>query len=397
LRLNSSTNILTVRNLDEISYPQSLLVVSLCLKSNSLIPLLHSLTDYRRKSGNFKHTLPEILFLVFSAVLSGYDDWQSIVLFGSYQKEWLQLYFPYKNGIPSHDTIERLFALIDTKEMDTLLGKLFELLLQNELVDHIAIDGKRICGSYNTANDTPALHMLSAFATQHGIVIGQKQTDKKSNEIKAIPQLIEYLDIKGGLVSIDAIGCQKEIAKQIIDKRGDYLFGLKKNQKTLYEEVEQAFLSQNPLDTHIQNDFGHGRIEKRTCSIIRDMKFVDESENWTGLTTLIRIESERHDKAKNNDESEIRYYMSSKTDNAEAFNRYVRDHWKIENNLHYMLDVVFDEDQKRKRKGNSAYNMNTVYKTVLPILKKDPLKASIQNKRGVAALDPCYRSFLLCF
>jgi predicted transposase YbfD/YdcC len=359
--------------------------------------MLAVITDKRRQSGNFKHPLPEILFVIFSAALCGFEDWEMIEYYGKSQLDWLRLYYPYKNGCPSHDTMERLFATIEPSEFEKLLQELVHLVIGLNTTAQIAIDGKRMKGSYDTFKGTPALHMVTAFATNEGLSLGQEKTEDKSNEITAIPKLIEALDIDGSVISIDAMGCQKDIVEKILAKKGDYLIAVKGNQKTLYEEVEQAFISQNPLDTNISNDFGHGRVEKRVCKIICDMKFIDEAVKWGGLKTVVQIESERFIKVSKKTEKETRYYISSKVTTAEEFNKLVRNHWRIENNLHWMLDVVFNEDSKRKRKGNSASNMNTLCKIVLPILKKNQDKKSIKNKRNMAALDPFFRDSLLNF
>jgi predicted transposase YbfD/YdcC len=359
--------------------------------------MLSVITDKRRKSGNFRHPLPEILFVIFSAALCGFEDWEMIEYYGKSQLEWLRLYYPYKNGCPSHDTMERLFATIEPKEFEKLLQELVHLVIGLETTTQIAIDGKRIRNSYDTYSGKPALHVVSAFATNEGLVLGQEKTEDKSNEITAIPILIEALDIENSVISIDAMGCQKDIVEKILKKKGDYLIAVKGNQKTLYEEIEQAFISQNPKDSNTTNDFGHGRIEKRDCKIICDMKFIDESVNWEGLKTVLKIDSERFIKVSKKTEKETRYYISSKETTAEEFNKLVRNHWKIENQLHWMLDVVFNEDAKRKRRGNSASNMNTLCKIVLPILKRNQTKKSIKNKRNMAALDPFFRDSLLNF
>lgn len=359
--------------------------------------MLSKVKDKRRKTGNFRHPLPEILFLVFSAVLCGYDEWELIELYGINQIEWLRLYFPYAHGTPSHDTMERLFASIEIKEFEKLLEETFLLLTQETNTSLVAIDGKRIRGSYDTNTNKPALHMVSAFATQSGLVMGQERTKDKSNEITAIPILIQTLNLEGALVSIDAMGCQREIATKILDKKADYLLAIKKNQESLYDEIEQAFISQEPIDINVNNSFGHGRVETRTCKIVKDLKFVDEAIHWKGIKTIIKIESERYMKSNGKTERETRYYISSKDASALQFNDYVRGHWAIENNLHWMLDVVFGEDFKRKRKGNSAHNMNTLYKIVLPILKQNPIKHSIKRKRALASMNPLFRDELLNF
>ncbi len=356
----------------------------------------YQLTDPRhKKKGNFRYPLIEIVFLVISAVVSGSDDWTHIESFGKRQLEWLKKHFPYKNGTPSHDVLGELFASLDSDKFCDCFTTWINLV--SEICDGeiIAIDGKRIRGSYDNASTKAAIHMVFAYVAENGVCLGQVATDAKSNEITAIPKLLDVLAIKGCTITIDAMGCQKGIVKKIHKDGGDYVIAVKENQKKLSEQIKKMF-ELNKGDFHESVDAGHGRIETRRCTAIDNLVFFDDKETWTGLKSVIKIESERFDKLHGVTQNETRYYISSHKADAEKLNYIIRKHWSIENQLHWVLDVTFNEDKSRRRKDNSASNFNMISKIALATLKRDGnKKKSLNKKRYEAALDSKYRETLM--
>ena len=267
-------------------------------------------------------------------------------------------------------------------------------LTQGELV---AIDGKRLRGSYDHIKEVKAKHVITAYATQSHLCLGQKVTDQKSNEITAIPELLEILAIKGCMVSIDAMGCQKNIAKDIRSKQADYLLAVKENQKGLYQQIEKAF-DQTTIDsTNTDINVGHGRVETRKCSLIIDLCLIEKKQDWVDLSSIVRIESERYNKTTTQTNKEVRYYISSASDTAKSFNQKVRSHWAIENNLHWMLDVSFGEDRSRRRKDNHAVNYNILAKTALTLIRQYPNKMPVSHIKLNAILCNKIREKIIGF
>jgi len=355
-----------------------------------------ALPDPRRlDKGNFLYPLMEIIFLVISAVISNADDWCSISTFGKSQLDWLRKFFPYKNGTPSHDTLGELFANIDNEKFNECFVGWIKSMQDIVGGGIITIDGKRLRGSYDKNSSKAAIHMVSAFAVENGICLGQKQTDSKSNEITAIPKLLDILELKGAIVTIDAIGCQKSIVEQLHQKGASYVIAVKENQEELYEQVKKMFEINKGI-SYQDVDSGHGRVESRKCTVVDQLKFFDTKDQWAGLKNVVKVESERTNKLDGTTQNETRYYISSCQENAERLNYIVRKHWSIENQLHWVLDVTFNEDGSRRRMKNSAANFNIILKTVIAILKKDiDKKTSLPRKRYLAALDCNYREKLL--
>jgi predicted transposase YbfD/YdcC len=353
--------------------------------------------DPRRvNQGNYKHPLVDILFLVISAAVSGADTWQSIVLFGKNQLHWLQKFFPYQDGIPSPDTLERVFAVLDFQEFSMYFTEWISEVCKLSEGEVIPIDGKSMRGSADKANGKKFIHMVSAFASENGVCLGQVVCKEKSNEITAIPELLELLAIKGCIVTIDAMGCQTKIATKIRSKKADYILAVKQNQDELYRQVNKLFSVTGASSVDVDDDFGHGRIERRKCTVINDLRFLDGKEKWKDISSVIKIESERYNKSSGKAQSETRLYISSLNKDAKVLNSKIRKHWAIENNLHWLLDVAFSEDDSRKRKGNSAKNFNLIAKVALNlIIKENTQKVSKKNKRFKAALDTEYREKIL--
>ncbi len=356
-----------------------------------------SLSDPRRTNkGNFFYPLHEILFLTISAVISGAEGWTMIQEFGNTKLDWLRRFFPYKKGVPSHDVLGRLFSNLDHKEFTECFSNWINSISTFTNGEVIAIDGKTIRKSNNRNKSKAALHVVSAYASVNRLCIGQEVVDEKSNEIIAIPKLLRILEINGCIVTIDAMGCQKQIARDILRKKADYLLMVKGNQPGLKEQVEKLFQNGEISDTHTNEDSGHGRIETRTCEVITNLIFLDDKSQWDGLKSIARITSQRCDKALDKTSTETRYYISSLHGNAEQINNAIRQHWTVENNLHWSLDVLFKEDASLKKKGNSAINYNIILKLALAMLEKEKSrKLSKPAKRLTAALNDKYRERIL--
>ncbi len=355
------------------------------------------LKDPRRvHKGNLQHELSDIILLTVSAVLSGVDCWELVVLFGKSQISWLKKYGNFSNGIPSNDTLERVFAAIDPKHFNECFMSWIESIRKNVSNEIVAIDGKSIKGARTGSKHLP--HIVSAFAVKNGITLGQVNVDNKSNEITAIPKLLDLLAIEDCTVTIDAMGCQAEIAKAIIKKKANYILAVKGNQGSLQQAVLDTVKFEKPASVSVEDDFGHGRIEKRTCSTYQTLAHIDNKDKWDSLQTIVMIESEIFHKANKTMVKDIRYYISSLPPVAKILNERIRNHWAIENNLHWTLDVEFGEDKSRKRAGYAAENYNIILKMTMVMLANDNTpKLSKKSKRFKAAMDSDYREKLWGF
>lgn len=355
--------------------------------------IFSQIPDPRRTTkGNFLYPFQEILFLTISAVLSDAKSWEQTRVFAEDQIGWLRKFYPYENGIPSADVLERLFARLDT---DAFNACFIEWINANTGVlagETIALDGKTAKGSSDKRSGIAAMHMVSAYAASNRITLGQLAVAEKSNEIIAIPKLLDLITVKGCVVTADAMGCQKEIADKVCEKRADYVLQVKGNQKALLEEIENVFEITKIVSNNCQEDFGHGRIESRTCSVITDLSFLDEKPNWTGIKSIIRIARETTQKQTLKKASQTSYFISSAKFSATKFNTIIREHWTIENNLHWSLDVLFKEDQSLKKKGNSAKNFNIITKMALCMIEKEPTpKLSRIGKMKKCAYNESFR------
>jgi predicted transposase YbfD/YdcC len=369
--------------------------------SSKIVPSFSSffadLKDPRRTAkGNHLYPLEEILFLCIAAVISGADTWTSINLFGNSKLDWLKKWYPYENGIPSHDVLGKVFAAVDPDAFSKCFTSWIGSIANTVPQEIIAIDGKTICRSDDKGKGKSAIHVVSAFASENGICLGQLAVDSKSNEITAIPELLELLAIKGCTVTIDAMGCQKNIAKTIVKKEADYILMVKGNQKGLNDQIKKMFKMNQVVSEDMDSDIGHGRIEHRKCEVINKLDFMDDRQEWPGLKSVIRITSERISKQTGKETSETRYYISSLDADARSINKAVRSHWSVENKLHWVLDVVFKEDASLKKKDNSAMNYNIIAKMALTMIDKEKsTKKSKPSKRLLAALDDNYRAKIL--
>lgn len=357
-----------------------------------------SLTDPRRF--NRRHKLIDIITIAICSVICGAEAWEHMEDFGQAKSDWLKRFLELPHGIPSHDTIARVFASIDPEEFQlSFLGwvKAISQLTRGQVV---AIDGKTLCGSYDHGSGKAAIHMVSAWACANSLVLGQVKTDEKSNEITAIPELLNTLAIEGCIVTIDAMGCQKRIAKTITEKGADYVLALKGNQGDLHDDVAFFFKdaleskTAKELDFHETVDGGHGRVEVRRHFISKAVRQLPGSELWKNLASMAMVVRERHigDKIS----VETNYYISSLESNAERFAEIVRSHWAIENSLHWVLDISFREDDCRIRKDHAPENLAVLRHVALNLLKLETsLKKSIKGKRLRAGWDCDYLEKIL--
>lgn len=347
---------------------------------NSFIDYFSSLPDPRVERTR-EHLLIDIIFITIAAVICGAETWNDIENYGKSKESWLRKYLKLPNGIPSHDTFNRFFSALDPKRFEEAFLSWVRDICELTKGDVVSIDGKTIRGSRDSVSKR-AIHIISAWSKANQLSLGQIKTDEKSNEITAIPALLEVLILKGCLVTIDAMGCQKEIARKIIEKEADYILAVKGNQGSLEEDIERTILLTSPADEWEEDDFGHGRIEKRKCSVYKNLSLIEQARAWSGLEAVIKIESFRYIKSTGKQETETRLYITSSSGSAETIGRGIRHHWGIENNLHWQLDVSFNEDSSRKRDGYAAQNFSMINRIALNLIKKEnSKKRSVKGKR----------------
>ncbi|MGH7784642.1 MAG: ISAs1 family transposase [Candidatus Binatia bacterium] len=347
--------------------------------AKSFLEEMKEVPDHR-VAGMVTYPLNEILLATLVGVLCGADDWEAIELLSREYLAWLKQFLPYKYGVPQAQTFRKVFQLLNPTALEKCLAS-WVASLQDVVHGVIAIDGKTLRGSKKTADGDGALHLLSAYACAAGLVIGQRAVDGKSNEIKAIPQLLDMLAIKGAIVSIDAMGTQKAIAAKIVEHEADYVLALKGNQSALHDDVKRFFadaeLAANCV-LHKTTDTGHGRIEERTCRATDAIDWLKELHpEWQNLRSIAAITSKRIDKKTGQTSVETRFYIASLPANPAAILAATRAHWGIENNLHWQLDITFDEDRCRTRKDFSPLNLAIVRHMVFNILKRDQSKLSL--------------------
>ncbi|MBM7074734.1 ISAs1 family transposase, partial [Shewanella sp. 202IG2-18] len=305
------------------------------------------------------HELLDILLLSICAVISGSEGWEDIEDFGHTKLDWLRKYRPFKNGIPKHDTIARVICRLNADEIEKAFQRWVSSLIEVTGSDVIPIDGKAARRSFKTKGDKTGLHAVSAWSTLHQLVLGQTAVSEKSNEITAIPELLNLLDIENSIITLDAMGCQKDIAKQIIQKKGDYILALKGNHSGMQAELEAWWhkseregLTQENHAEHTELDSGHGRIETRKCEqLLIDTNWIAKEYRWSGLKSVIKISSEVIEKTTGKQTNEVRWYISSLELDAVQALHAVRSHWQVES-MHWMLDMTFREDESRIRRGN---------------------------------------------
>lgn len=351
-----------------------------------------------------RYPLIEIIFLIISATISGCDGWKSIRDFGLLKLEWLKQFLPYENGVPVDDTIARVMRKLNTKQFANCFTNWIQAVTKTTNGDIIAIDGKTLRRSFNTGDEKSPIHMVSAWSSANGVVLGQEKTAAKSNEITAIPELLNSLAIKGCIVTIDAMGCQKDIAEQIVKQKGDYLLALKGNQGNFHEEVQSFFtlakesdFKNIEYDFHEEIDAGHGRIETRRAYAVDFKKYkkhMPEGIKWKKLASLIMVETIRE--GRDFQTFDQRFYISSCEAKADLLLNASRKHWGVENSLHWTLDVTFREDESRIRKEASPENYAIFRHIALNIIRRNTsIDASVKRKRHMAALNDDVRTTLI--
>jgi len=356
------------------------------------------LTDPRNP--NVRHILSEIITIAICAIICGADSYTQFAEFGKSKEKWFRSFMQLPHGIPSHDTFGRVFSLLDPVQFKKLFRQWVIQAFPTGKDEVIAIDGKTLRRSHDRSNDKSPIHIVSAWASKLGIVLGQIKTDEKSNEIKAIPELIKAIDIEEAIVTIDAMGCQKKIASNIVENKADYVLALKENHPDLLDDIklffnEQIHIESNPaLDCFETIEGDHGRIETRRYYICSKVDWLASAHMWAKLKSIAMVERQRqigdmisYEKA---------YYLSSIAKQPEKIATAIRSHWSIENSLHWQLDVSFDEDHCRIRKGHAAENLAVLRHIALNLLKQEKsLKVGIKTKRLKAAWDDRYRAKVL--
>jgi predicted transposase YbfD/YdcC len=343
-----------------------------------------------RVVGRSEHLLIDIIVMAICGVIANCDDWEDIELFAKNRQTWFGRFLKLPNGIPSHDTFGRVFAQLDPRAFSRCCVAWLRAAADLVGLGHIVIDGKTLCGS--ASSTLAALHLVSAWATEANLTLGEVAVDGKSNEITAIPKLLELLDLKGALVTIDAIGCQKAIAEKIVAGGGDYILAVKANQERLLEDIQKTVedaldgrLPKHQVASHTTTERGHGRDEQRTCTVIRNVAGIRDRHLWPGLTTLCMCCRERTVNGETT--LEAHYFIGSRRMGARQYAEALRNHWRIENCLHWQLDISFREDASRIQDRNSAENFALLRKLALGLLKRNSAKLSLARKRKAAALN----------
>lgn len=353
------------------------------------------------------HVLLDVVVIALCAVIAGAESWDDIALFGETKAAWFATFLALPHGIPSHDTFNRVFAALDPEQFRTGFAAWMQAVAQVVPAQVIALDGKTVRGSHDRAHGKRAIHMVSAWASANRLVLTQVKVEDKANELDAIPQVLRALALTGCIVTLDALGCQREIAQQVLDQQADYVLALKANQPDLLEEVVDCFTLAD-ADTYdgVRHDWQetltkqHGRIERRQHTVISDpahLAWLQAEQRWPGLQALGRVQAERRQLpspqgAGEAPTREVRYYLLSRVLSAQQFGVAVRSHWGIENQVHWVLDVTFGEDQSRIRAGHAAENAVVLRHIALNLLRHDPSAhpRSLKAKRLKAGWDNDY-------
>ena len=359
------------------------------LKTTPFGKHLDCIKDPRRH--NIRHNLYDILMISLCALISGADSWTQVAEYGRSKFDWFSEFLELPNGIPSHDTLGRLFAMLDPIYFQEFFSRWVNDLSKSIKFKTVAVDGKTNRGSHDTSNGKAAIHMVSAWASEAGLVLGQLKTDEKSNEITAIPELLKSLHLEGTVITIDAMGCQKNIVRTIIEKNADYVIQVKKNQPNLYQDIHLFF--QSPANERIESvetvDGEHGRIETRKYFSTDDIAWFQDKHLWAGLNTFTMVV--RHRDIDGKVSIETSYFISSLGKDVSALAQAIRNHWGIENGLHWCLDIAFREDLSRVRKDHAPENFAILRHIAINLLKRErSLKGGIQTKRLKAAWDHNY-------
>ena len=373
------------------------------LRVPDLIAVFEDLPDPRIDRTKH-HRLIDIVTIALCAVLSGADSFVEIATYGQAKEAWLRTFLALPHGIPSHDTFGRVFAALDPAAVEHRFLQWVHTTLRPDADQVIAVDGKTLRRSHDRGQGREALHLISAWATETGVALGQVRVADHENEIVALPALLDQVVVAGAVVTLDAMGCQREVARTIVERKGAYVLALKGNQPALHEAVTLLFAEEREtpqpgttLDRAELLEKGHGRLERRTCWATDDpavITYLDPDARWPGLRSLAMVLAERLVGSARSQET--RYYLSSLPADALRLNQIVRTHWRIENELHWVLDVVFAEDQSRVRRGYADQNLALVRRIALSLLKRDvTTNAGMKTKRLRAACDDSYLLSLL--
>jgi predicted transposase YbfD/YdcC len=375
-------------------------------ESSPLVEALQAVPDPRRQCKNLRHALVDVLVLGFCGVLCGCEDFVEIEAFARSKEDFFRRFLELPGGIPSHDTFRRVFQAVCPQALQQCLLGWLKGAQQTALPGEgevIAVDGKTLRRTFDRARGLGALHLVSAWATTNGLTLGQVAVDAKSNEITAIPQLLELLDLKGCVVTIDAAGCQKDIAAQIVAKEADYVLALKDNQPTLHKQVSDYFLGQlekagaeRKLRHRREVEEGHGRTETRETFVAPATEAMVAAGAWLGLASIALVIRRCVDHATGKASDEVRYFISSLPAKVKRLAQAVRQHWGIENGLHWVLDVAFNEDRMRQRDRNGIENLALLNRLAVSLLRQDKtIKAGVKCKRKTAGWDDDYLLHLL--
>jgi len=360
-----------------------------------------------REDGKVIYPLTDVLVIAVCAAIAGAESYEDIVLYGKSKRAWLTEFLDLEHGIPSHDTFRRVFGLIDAEAFEACFTDWAKSQAEEPNGELVAIDGKTIRRSFDHEKEQSPLHVVSAWASSQSLALAQEVVDEKSNEITAIPEVLDALQLEGALVTIDAMGCQKDIAEQILDEKADYLLALKANHKTAYEAVQDHFddrcfgsgAFERGARSRLRSDGfdeSHGRSVRRRVFACEEAAGLEALSGWPGLQSVVGIETIRTVKAESETNAEIRYFLSSREADDEVLEDAARRHWSIENSLHWVLDVTFGEDQSRIREETAASNWAVLRKMALNLLKSDSeANTSIKGRRKQAGWDNDYMRRLL--
>lgn len=362
-------------------------------------PRFFSSLEDPRQQAKLLYPLDEVLLLTLCAVLSGAENWVAIAAFGRKKRAFLRRFLPFTGGTPSHDQLGIIFAALDGEQFQACFID-WAGALQTALEGVVAIDGKTLRRSFDRASGKGPIHMVSAFASAQNLVLGQRQVEGKSNEITAIPALLDMLCLKGAIVTIDAMGCQREIARKIVAGGADYILALKGNQGRLRDDVELFMREQEEVDfrdttitCHEATENSHGRIETRKVTVCTDISWLMARHDWPGLASIVMVRYDAGIPPKSR--SETRFYISSLTSSATVQAKAIRDHWSIENGLHWVMDMVFRDDDCRIRKGNAAANFTAIKHAATNLLRQSPGNESLTLKCHIAAWDEDFLAKIL--
>lgn len=359
------------------------------------IDKIFSKVDDPRVKPRCLHNLKDILFIAFCTLLSNGEDFEDMVEFGHQRYDWLKQVLELPKGIPSHDTFNRVLQMIDPEQLSACLSTDAGQLIEEVKGKLVSLDGKKMRGVSPTSRGNKGLFILSAWVGEHRLCLGQKKVEDKSNEITAIPKLIDSLDLEGSTVSIDAIGCQEGIAKKILAAKADYLLAVKQNQGGLYEEIADDLVWSNAGNCEETWEYDHGRYELRKCLTASAKNYLspDLLSKWDGVETLVKIESQRT--VDGTSSLQTRFYISSEQKNPSFYNESARGHWSIENHLHWHLDVTFNEDASRSRRGFAPQNLNIMRKMALHRISRMKDKLSLKKRRFRASMNIKYLAKVL--